>query len=1066
MQQYEGIKIGTYPDSKGNTPETGTVTSVSVNTANGFSGTVSNPTTTPAISIQTSITGILKGNGTAVSAATASDIITSNVLTLAGATIKSTIDGINSNIIDLSPIIPPATTNVLINNGNNTLTSTVNSVSSTDDIITTNTITRTTNAISTQVNGITSTTQPIIDTNTLNRSGSSLTSTVNGVNSSSVTIQPPISSPTNNNLVAMDVSGIVKDAGVSVTTSAASNDNTNVPTTAAVQTNLALKANLASPAFTGTPTAPTATQGDNSTKLATTAYVDTGLATKIDSTTGSAIQKANGTGGLTAAIAGTDYQPIIPAPILDDLVSMTVTGVVKDSGVKVTTSAISSSNAEIMTSAAVQTNLSAKANLASPTFTGAPTAPTPISSDNTTKLATTAFVATAIAGSGAGVSSFAARTGAVIPSSGDYSVAQVTGAAPLASPTFTGTPAAPTQTQGDNSTKLATTAYVDTGLGSKAPLANPAFTGTPTAPTATAGTNTTQIATTAFVTSAITATTNVLSSSTNTMTSVVNGVSSNTPIINSNSLSLSRLNLSTSVNSQASSTQTVCPAPEAPVTSFAYTILTEPIMLLAPANPVAGLTTYGNSSVGTYCLRLVDATDVTKELDIIFTVAVNNGSNYNNSKIKIVDVTDSQGVITPSNLSQYLLFRGFFRSTTPNSYFAVTFSTPYNLIYSGTLTCFINQYGNSFLNENTTLTNLIGLDVNSLITTAAPDLIVKMKVTYTPETNFTPQGYLYFPASGTGAIFQYSIVSLTGALLALTPASVTTTAPFKIATTYLRNYLYNTATGSNNIFMWRISGTAGTISALGTPTIAGPTTPTGIAVDPSDRFVYVCGFGTGQFGQYSITKATGQLVAIASPPTAAAGMQDLVVHPSGKYLYAINSTTNVIYQYSINQTTGALTVLPTATIATGSTPNRIAVHPNGLYLYVLNNGASTISMYTIAPSTGQLTSNGTFTPASTGAMQGLCISPNGLFIYYTSQTAGAVMQSTINLTNGTITTPTTSTAVAGARDCSFNYTGAFIYINNNTTNVIAAYGINTVGALATSIGSVAAGTNGNGINPV
>lgn len=38
-----------------------------------------------------------------------------------------------------------------------------------------------------------------------------------------------------------------------------------------------------------------------------------------------------------------------------------------------------------------------------------------------------------------------------------------------------------------------------TDLGLKAPLANPTFTGVPAAPTATAGTNTTQIATTAFV---------------------------------------------------------------------------------------------------------------------------------------------------------------------------------------------------------------------------------------------------------------------------------------------------------------------------------------------------------------------------------------------------------------------------------------------------------------------------------------------------------------------------------------------------------------------------------------
>lgn len=39
--------------------------------------------------------------------------------------------------------------------------------------------------------------------------------------------------------------------------------------------------------------------------------------------------------------------------------------------------------------------------------------------------------------------------------------------APLASPALTGNPTAPTQTAGDNSTKIATTAYVDSGLSGK-----------------------------------------------------------------------------------------------------------------------------------------------------------------------------------------------------------------------------------------------------------------------------------------------------------------------------------------------------------------------------------------------------------------------------------------------------------------------------------------------------------------------------------------------------------------------------------------------------------------------
>ena len=49
----------------------GTVTSASIVSTNGFTGTVATATTTPAITLTTSITGVLKGNGTAISAAVA-----------------------------------------------------------------------------------------------------------------------------------------------------------------------------------------------------------------------------------------------------------------------------------------------------------------------------------------------------------------------------------------------------------------------------------------------------------------------------------------------------------------------------------------------------------------------------------------------------------------------------------------------------------------------------------------------------------------------------------------------------------------------------------------------------------------------------------------------------------------------------------------------------------------------------------------------------------------------------------------------------------------------------------
>lgn len=115
------------------------------------------------------------------------------------------------------------------------------------------------------------------------------------------------------------------------------------------------------------------------------------------------------------------------------------------------------------------------------------------------------------------VTSVFGRTGAVIAANGDYTVAEVTGAAPLASPAFTGTPTAPTAAALTDDTQIATTAYTDAAVAVetsraeaaestlaaavalKAPLASPALTGTPTAPTPAAFDGSTKLATTAYV---------------------------------------------------------------------------------------------------------------------------------------------------------------------------------------------------------------------------------------------------------------------------------------------------------------------------------------------------------------------------------------------------------------------------------------------------------------------------------------------------------------------------------------------------------------------------------------
>jgi hypothetical protein len=68
----------------------GTVTSVAVATANGFAGTVADPTLSPVITLSTTVTGVVKGNGTAISAAVAgTDYVEPGAYTTSGLTMAT-----------------------------------------------------------------------------------------------------------------------------------------------------------------------------------------------------------------------------------------------------------------------------------------------------------------------------------------------------------------------------------------------------------------------------------------------------------------------------------------------------------------------------------------------------------------------------------------------------------------------------------------------------------------------------------------------------------------------------------------------------------------------------------------------------------------------------------------------------------------------------------------------------------------------------------------------------------------------------------------------------------------
>ena len=274
---------------------------------------------------------------------------------------------------------------------------------------------------------------------------------------------------------------------------------------------------LNSPNFTGSPTAPTQSLSDNSTKLATTAYVDSSVATvntlaelgdvnitsltdnelQYDSSTSKFINRTINELGFATSIELSTHISSTDNP-------HSVTAAQLGLG-----SVNNTSDANKPISTATQTALDAKAPKASPAFSGTPTAPTQSSGDNSTKLATTAYVDSAInlensiaemddvtlssLGNGEllqydsttskwlnktiselGLALASTLTSHTSSTSNPHNVtasqvglSNVTNESKstmLTDAALTGNPTAPTQSSGDNSTKIATTAYVDSAI--------------------------------------------------------------------------------------------------------------------------------------------------------------------------------------------------------------------------------------------------------------------------------------------------------------------------------------------------------------------------------------------------------------------------------------------------------------------------------------------------------------------------------------------------------------------------------------------------------------------------
>jgi DNA-binding beta-propeller fold protein YncE len=152
-------------------------------------------------------------------------------------------------------------------------------------------------------------------------------------------------------------------------------------------------------------------------------------------------------------------------------------------------------------------------------------------------------------------------------------------------------------------------------------------------------------------------------------------------------------------------------------------------------------------------------------------------------------------------------------------------------------------------------------------------------------------------------------------------------------------------------------GSGGALTAIaGSPFLAG-STPTGIAIDPTSRFLYATDSVQNQIIAYDIQAAGVLDPLINGPFTTGTFPVNITVDPRGEYIYVTNYNSSTISEYTLTQSTGTPSLGAAASFNTQSPfPTCILVDPAlGQYVFTSDFTSANITGAQLNPNTGGLT---------------------------------------------------------------------------------------------------------------
>jgi len=326
------------------------------------------------------------------------------------------------------------------------------------------------------------------------------------------------------------------------------------------------------------------------------------------------------------------------------------------------------------------------------------------------------------------------------------------------------------------------------------------------------------------------------------------------------------------------------------------------------------------------------------------------------------------------------------------------------------------------------------------------------------SSHSTPTGpnhnaYVTLPQKG--SVLLLHINGATGAITmgAQTP-QVQDTTPTGLALLPSKKFLYAVNSFANTISIFNVASD-GTLTLSGTPIQAGGSSPNAAVIDPSGKYLLVTNNLTDNVSVFTIDSGSGALSLMGSVP-ANANPTEILITPSGKFVYVTNPGIGMVTAFTFAN--GVLTEVkpvgkPGSPFFSGAGAFGLAVDGSERFLYVANPSASNppplstignISGFNIDPNTGALSPilGSPFTATNGSGPRAITVDPSGRFVYATAPGSSfSIWCFSITSTNGQLVAVTNSpfSLTAGGLFALIDPSGNYFYIGSQSGNGIAGY---------------------------